>query len=81
MVKTSLFKSRKFRIMVGDVVVSLILYFSAKYLAPSIVADIKFLIAALQPVIIFVINGIAKEDAAAKSNPSFHTGYTPLVVE
>lgn len=63
-----LFKSRKFRIMVADVVVSLVLYFSVKYLAPDIVADIKFLIAAFQPVVWFVINGIAKEDAALKAN-------------
>ena len=71
MVAKPLFKSRKFRILVADVVISLVLYFSAKYIAPDIVADIKFFIAAMQPVIYAVISGITQEDAALKSNPRF----------
>ena len=81
MVTKPLDQSRKCRVRVVDVVASLILYFTAKYLAPSIVADIKFLIVVLQPVIMVMINGIAKEDAARLGNPSSHTSLTPLVVE
>ena len=61
--------SRKFRVLVYDVVISLVLYFGAKYLAPVAFADIQFVIAALQPVFIALIGGIAWEDAAEKSNP------------
>ena len=73
-----MFKSRKFRILVADVVISLILYFSAKYLAPDIVADIKFLVLVLQPVVYAVIKGIATEDAALKGSSNyFNSPYTP----
>jgi len=64
----SLWGSRKFLIMMLDVIVSLALYFIVKYVEPSIVEDIKFVIAALQPVVLVVINSIAKEDAARLSN-------------
>ena len=81
----ALMNSRKFLVMVLDVAVSLVLYFVVKYVAPSLVEDIKFVIAALQPVVVILINSIAKEDAAAKGNPSFHHTpldyHTPLVVE
>ena len=74
----ALMNSRKFVLLLMDVVLSLALYFVVKYVAPSIVEDIKFVIAALQPVFVVLINAIAKEDAAAKGNPSFHIGYTPI---
>jgi len=64
-----------------DTVISLVLYFAARYLAPDIVGDIKFVIAALQPVVVVLINSIAKEDAARLSNPSFRPDFTPRVVE
>ncbi len=62
----SLFKSRKFWIMIVDVVVSSATYFITKYAAPDLAKDILFLIGAWQPVVLFVIGGIALEDAAAK---------------
>jgi len=52
-------------------VISLVLYFGAKYLAPEIADDMKFVIAAIQPVFIALIAGIAAEDAAAKRNGTF----------
>jgi hypothetical protein len=60
----SLLGSRKFLIMLVDVFGSTLLYFVSKYAAPSIVDDIKFLIAAYQPVIFVLIGAIAHEDAA-----------------
>ena len=60
----SLIQSRKFWLMVVDLVVSLILFFGAKYLAPSVFDDVKFVVAAIQPVFITIIAAIAHEDAA-----------------
>lgn len=62
---TSLLYSRKFLIMVLDVLISLVLFFVTKYAEPSLVEDIKFVIAALQPVVLVLIASIAHEDAAA----------------
>lgn len=59
-----LLASRKFLLMVLDVVLSLVMYFSVKYVNPSAVEDIKQLILVLQPVIVTLIYTIAKEDAA-----------------
>jgi hypothetical protein len=61
---SKLMQSRKFLLMVLDVVSSLILYFSAKYLDASAVEDIKQLILLLQPVFVTIIYAIAKEDVA-----------------
>ena len=60
-----MWQSRKFRLMVYDLVISLILFFVGKY-APIAMEDVSFLIAAMQPVFIAVIGGIALEDAAIK---------------
>ena len=62
----ALFKSRKFWRAILDLLVSLTLFFTAKYLAPEFAEDVKFVIAAIQPVFIMLIAGIAWEDAAAK---------------
>ncbi len=64
----SLIQSRKFWLMVVDVVVSLATYFVVKYVAPEIAKDVMFLIGAMQPVVIALIVGIAVEDAATKRN-------------
>jgi hypothetical protein len=62
-----LIHSAKFWTLVLDVVISNILYFTGKYAGASVFADIKFLIAALQPVFLFLIGTIAWEDSAANS--------------
>jgi len=67
----AIFKSRKFWTAIVDLVVSLVLYFTAKYADPSLAEDIKFLIIAIQPVFMLVIAGIAYEDAAAKKAGNF----------
>ena len=61
-----LIRSRKFWVAMFDLAVSLILYFTGKYLAPAIADDVKFVIAAIQPVFLLVIGGIAYEDGQQK---------------
>lgn len=57
----ALFSSRKFLLLLLDTVISVILYFVGKYL-PGAEADVKFVILALQPVVIALIVSIAYED-------------------
>lgn len=59
--------SRKFLLLLLDVLISAILYFIGKYAGNSLFADTKFLIGVLQPVIIAIIIAIAHEDAARYS--------------
>lgn len=59
-------QSRKFWLLVLDTAISLALFFTAKYAAPGALEDIKFVIAALQPVFVMLIYAIAHEDAAEK---------------
>ncbi len=61
----ALLRSRKFLVMVLDTTVSLVLYFSAKYLAAGAVEDIKTVIVALQPVVLVLIGAIAYENGQA----------------
>ena len=49
-----------------DTAVSLVLYFSAKYLAAGAVEDIKTVIVALQPVVLVLIGAIAYEDGKSR---------------
>jgi uncharacterized membrane protein len=60
----SLLRSRKFLTAVFDAVVSLVLFFAVKYLAPGAVEDVKVLIAAFQPIIALIIAAWAVEDIA-----------------
>ena len=55
--------SRKFLLLVLDTVVSIVLFVAATY-APGQEEMIKFMVVALQPVVIAVILGIAWEDAS-----------------
>ena len=58
----SLLKSRKFWLMILDLVVSGIIYFVPKYTAPEIAQDLLWLVAAIQPVFVTVIGAVAYED-------------------
>jgi hypothetical protein len=60
-----LLKSRKFWLLILDMASSVTLYFVGKYAGESVFADIKFLIATLQPVFGIVIAAIAYEDVGA----------------
>ena len=64
---SALLHSRKFWLLVLDTVISMVLYFTGKYL-PAAAEDVKFGILGLQPVIIALIIAIAWEDAALKGN-------------
>ena len=62
--------SRKFLLLVLDTVVSIVLFVAATYF-PGQEEVVKFLVVALQPVVIAVILGIAWEDSAsiARNSP------------
>jgi len=66
-----LIQSRKFWILMLDVVISLITYFVTKYASPMYAEDVLFFIGAMQPVFIALIAGIAWEDSAAKRAGTF----------
>jgi len=66
-----LLRSRKFLLLCLDTVISLVLFFVSKYAAPELAEDIKFVIAAYQPVFVSLIVAISVEDAAAKRAGSF----------
>jgi hypothetical protein len=61
-----LWSSRKIRVLAVDTVVSLILFFSARLLAPEYQGDVVLLIGIIQPAVLAVVLGIAWEDASAK---------------
>ena len=57
-----LWKSRKFWIVVLDVVVSSALFFGAKYIAPAAFADVKFVIGVLQAPVLMLIGAITVQN-------------------
>jgi hypothetical protein len=74
MTTPNIFKSRKFWIMVADVILSTVIYFVGKYAIPSIADDVKWVVLAWQPAVYAVINGIATEDAARLTSGNFDAG-------
>ena len=64
MTSPNLFKSRKFWIMITDLILSTATYFITAYVAPDLAKNILWVIGAWQPAVYAVINGIALEDAA-----------------
>ena len=60
--KPNIWKSRKFWIMVVDVVVSLIVTVGGWYLAPEVLDRIISVVGILQAPVLFVIGAIAYED-------------------
>jgi len=63
-------KSRKFWIMVIDLIVSVTGYFVAKYAAPDAAKDVLFLIGAVQPVIIAVVASYTVQNVTAMKQKS-----------
>jgi hypothetical protein len=57
------FKTQKFWLMVLDMVISLTLFFVSKNV-PGMLEDVKFLIAAIQPLFIALITAVAVESVA-----------------
>jgi hypothetical protein len=68
MTKPNILKSRKFWLMIADVVVSTATYFITNRIDPALAKDILWLIGSWQPVIIFLIGSIAYEDGKAMDN-------------
>lgn len=64
MTTPNIFKSRKFWLMISDVVISSVVYLITAYINGELAEKIIWLIGVWQPVIIAVITGIAIEDAA-----------------
>jgi hypothetical protein len=62
----ALLMSRKFWMTILDLVVSATIYFVGKYAAPQFAEDVKYIVAAIQPVFLVIIGSIAWEDAAEK---------------
>lgn len=58
-------KSRKFWIMVIDVVVSVTGYFVTKYAAPDAAKDVLFLIGSIQPIVIAVVASYTVQNITA----------------
>jgi hypothetical protein len=63
-----LIRSRKFLLLVLDVVISTITYFVTRYAFPALAEDIIKMIALWQPVFVALIGSVAYEDAAEKRN-------------
>ena len=57
-----LLRSRKFMIMLVDVIVSIAAYFTGKYMSPEASKDILFLIGSLQPIILVVVASITVQN-------------------
>ena len=66
-----MWKSRKFRILVFDTVISTVVFGVTSFLAPEHADKVLELIAILQPLAFAVVVGIAAEDSAAKRAGSF----------
>ena len=64
----SLFRSRKFLLLLLDTTVSLILYFGGLYLTEAAAAELATVIGLLQPVFVALIVGIAWEDNNRRNN-------------
>ena len=60
-----LLRSRKFWILVMDLVVSCVLFFGAKYIVPSLFDDVKFLIGILQAPVLFLITAYTVQNSVA----------------
>ena len=75
---STLWASRKFRIMCFDFVISAIAYFGGKYLAPSAFADIQWFLLGAQPILISLVLGIAIEDNGTNANPALVAPVEPV---
>ena len=67
----ALLRSRKFLLLVLDVVISLITYFVTKYAVPTMADDVLLVIGTIQPIFVAIVVAISVEDAAAKRSGTF----------
>ena len=61
-----LVRSRKFWLLVLDVLISMALFFVGKYAGERVFEDVQFAVLTMQPVFVVIIGAIAYEDAAEK---------------
>lgn len=66
--KPNIFKSRKFWLMIWDVIVSLILTIGGWFLVPDAIDKISIVVGILQAPVIFLIGAIAYEDGKFMDN-------------
>ena len=64
-------RSRKFRAMTLDAIFAVVTLALSWWMSPEDLDRALLLIGILQPVVISYINGVAKEDAALKSNGNY----------
>ena len=57
---------REFWVLVLDVVISSIVYFGTKYLAPSVFEDVQFVVLAVQPIVVAVIGKLYADRKTAE---------------
>ena len=67
-----IWKSKEFLTILVDLIVSVALYFGAKYLAPESFEDVKWVIAALQPIALFLIAWFTAERIKADVQQIFY---------
>ena len=60
--KFPLWKSRKFWLLILDIVISCVLFFGGRYLGPEEYDIAKFLVAAIQPVFLMLIGAYAYQN-------------------
>lgn len=66
-----MWRSRKFLTLVLDTVVSLVVFFVTRLLAPDLAEYVLYVLGALQPIVLAVIVMWGVEDAAAKRAGTF----------
>jgi uncharacterized membrane protein len=69
----ALLRSRKFLFLCLGTVISLMLYFAARYAGPSLAEDVKMIVGLLQLPVTAIIVASLVEDSAAKKAGTFLT--------
>jgi hypothetical protein len=64
----SLFRSRKFLLLLLDTAISLVVFFGGRYLTAGAQEELNFVIGVMQPVFVALIVAIAWEDNSRRDN-------------
>jgi hypothetical protein len=63
--KYNAFLDAKFWTLLVDSIVSALLFFFGKYSSPDVFDNVKFLIAAIQPIVVLILAGLFQAEAIA----------------
>jgi len=76
-----LFQQRRFVTMLLDLILSMVLFFGAKYIAPSAFEDIKTVILAIQPIFLSIVAAYTVDNAQLNKAGFARTkaGIVPLI--